>query len=179
MGLFDINHPWLCVGARSGGCVRRINPVIGEFSLYWKTRQRLILQSFFLPSMNTATPWVPAIHGNSLPPLRRLGPVLENGDLPSVKRDIQWVRSTVRSSVGPNPNAEPSLWETVLNLWRLGQVESCEEDDGEDSLWSEYVRAWLVRNTLSSGGRSVLMVEPLCRPVTPTSVDSPRLMSIP
>ena len=102
--------------------------------------------------MSTNVPWIPSLYGSPLQALNRLAPLLENGDLPSTKNDSKWLRSVVRRYATPHLDAEPSLWETVLNLWRLGQVESCEEDDGEDSLWADHIKAWLVRRDVSSKG---------------------------
>jgi len=101
--------------------------------------------------MNIVNPWIPTIDDNVVPPLRRLAPVIENEELPTMKHSPRWVRVAVRAGAGSNPNAERPLWETVLGLWRLSQVESCEEDDGEDAIWAEHVKAWLVRRTISLG----------------------------
>jgi len=97
--------------------------------------------------MKLRTPWVPEYKGNVLQPLNRLAPVFENNEVPTAKHYPTWVRSAVREGASSNLKAENTLWESVLGLWRLGQVESSEEDDGEDELWTEHIRAWLVRDT--------------------------------
>ena len=133
--------------------------MIGRFSLYQSATSirrvsTLCSSTMSTPTPNVTTPWVPSIHGHALPTLQRLLPVLENSDTPSVKRDPQWLRSTVRKCAGTNPNAEAPLWETVLGLWRLSQVETCNDHDVENSLWAEYVRAWLVHHGVLSSGNT-------------------------
>ena len=146
LGLFDINHPWLVMIAKSGKSDREIFLISGVTSALRTS------PLFVFLIMSTNVPWIPSLYGSPLQALNRLAPLLENGDLPSTKNDSKWLRSVVRRYAIPHPDAEPSLWETVLNLWRLGQVESCEEDDGEDSLWADHVKAWLVRRDVSSKG---------------------------
>ena len=104
--------------------------------------------------MKIVCPWTPAFNGNILPPLNRLAPISDSNEVPTCKHYPRWIRSAVRNSAGSNPKAEAPLWETVLALWRLGQAEPCEVDDGEDNLWARYVGAWLVSRARPSSGNA-------------------------
>ena len=104
--------------------------------------------------MKIVSPWVPAFNGKLIPPLKRLVPILANDESPTSKHSPLWTRSLVRKRAGSDPEAEEPLWETVLALWRLSQVECCDTDDGEDDLWTQHVRAWLVRRARVSGGNA-------------------------
>lgn len=115
-------------------------------------RQRLALALSSSSNMKIVYPWIPTFNGNILPPLNRLAPISDSNEVPTCKHYPRWIRTAVRNGAGSNPRAEAPLWETVLALWRLGQVEPCEVDDGEDNLWAQYVRAWLVSCAKPSSG---------------------------
>ena len=123
--------------------------MIEKFSLSVRPRQRLALRAFSLSIMDFSAPWVPSLDNNILRPLKRLKPVLIDQDRPSFKHYSRWTRSALHSLTEANPKAEEPLWETALAIWRLGQVEPDEEDDGENFLWAQHVEAWLASCRIS------------------------------
>ncbi|KAF9641985.1 hypothetical protein BDM02DRAFT_3133415, partial [Thelephora ganbajun] len=73
-------------------------------------------------SVDLATPWVPSLNGNALPPCLLI--------------------AMLQNDLDKTPAASEVIWECVLSIWRLKLVE---EEGAEDVTWVDHVSAWLIR----------------------------------
>ncbi|KAF9643507.1 hypothetical protein BDM02DRAFT_3191535, partial [Thelephora ganbajun] len=95
-------------------------------------------------SVDLATPWVPSLNGNALPPCLLIAGVVKEGTKPSYFDTLQrpWSRKALQNDLDKTPSASEAIWECVLSIWRLKLVE---EEGAEDVIWVDHVSAWLIR----------------------------------
>ncbi|KAF9642805.1 hypothetical protein BDM02DRAFT_3132849 [Thelephora ganbajun] len=133
-------------------------------------------------SVNLATPWVPSLNGNTLPPCSLIASVVEEGTKPSYFDMLQrpWSRKALQNDLDKMPTASEVIWECVLSIWRLKLVE---EEGAEDAVWVDHVSAWLqtvldfldalVVMNIFLEGKVPSMDKPVPKPATPIPSPEP------
>ena len=98
--------------------------------------------------MSFTAPWVPSL--NNLPvrgtqPIRTLRD-LDIGPDSRKEEDVPWVRSTLSNIVGLEDEVkEKVVWDVLVNMWRL-KVVGRPNAASEATEWTDYLRAWEVRD---------------------------------
>jgi len=80
----------------------------------------------------------------TLPSFSRLELILEDGLVPSSRKEPSWTKKAIASLAVNTPEAQEPLQEAVLALWRLKETAPSEDESEEDEVWARHVSAWLV-----------------------------------
>ena len=100
-----------------------------------------------------SVPWTPAINGSVLAPLQSIAELVEYDVQPDVRTAGPWSRKAFDHLLNDAPqSARESLWESVVAIWRLKEVE---ETSCEDPHWVDHLQAWLVSEPCDRGTSSV------------------------
>ena len=86
----------------------------------------------------------------------RLANILEDGLIPSLKRELEWCKKAIAGLAANTPEAQEPFQEAILALWYLKEATPSEEESEEDEIWVQHVSVWLV----SLFGRLILVTEP-------------------
>jgi len=72
--------------------------------------------------------------------------ILEDGLVPSSRKEPTWTKKAIASLAVNTPEAHEPLQEAVLALWRLKETAPSEDENEEDEVWARHVSTWLVRS---------------------------------
>ena len=102
-----------------------------------------------------SVPWTPSLDGDILSPLEAIADLVEYGSLPDFRFSYTWSRKAVQPLLNKAPEvARESLWESVVAIWRLSEVDKLLDDVSD---WADHLEAWLV--SVNSWSRDVFMIE--------------------
>jgi hypothetical protein len=93
--------------------------------------------------MDLLEPWTATLKGKKCDACASYDNIVAQNTEPSATCDPAWSQEALRQRLGWAPGVRDALWEPVLALWRLKQVQS--EGAGDES-WRNLVSAWLVRH---------------------------------
>ena len=97
-------------------------------------------------SVDLTTPWTPTSHNHNTPLVdcAFIEDLIDNDTKPStrVERDWEWARFTLQQELDKSPQTKDAVWECVVALWRLRQVEPIAF---RDLMWQGHTLSWLVR----------------------------------
>lgn len=94
--------------------------------------------------MSFVASWTPIVNGKALPTFSRFADILEDGLVPSSRKEPDWCKRAIAGLAANTPEAQEPLQEAILALWRLKEVAPSEEESEEDEVWVKHVSAWLV-----------------------------------
>ena len=95
------------------------------------------------------TPWVPKLGDVNCVGYGPYEELVVESVVPRYSKEPAWSSMGLNSELAKTPMAGPALWESVLALWRLKEVE---EEGGDQGEWQSLVSAWLVRVSLTFSG---------------------------
>ena len=102
-----------------------------------------------------SVPWTPWLDGHVLAPLESIANLVDYNSLPDFRYNHSWSLKVVHPLLNKAPEvAREALWESVVAIWRLSEVDDTAHGD---SNWADYLEAWLV--SVNSWSRDVFMIE--------------------
>ena len=94
--------------------------------------------------MSFIASWTPIVNGKALPTFSHFTDILEDGLVPSSRKEPEWCKRAIADLVANTPEAQEPPQEAILALWRLKEVTPSEEESKEDEVWVQHMSAWLV-----------------------------------
>lgn len=97
-------------------------------------------------SVDLTTPWTPTSHDRDEPLIDCvfIEDLIDDDAAPStrVSRNREWALSTLWPRLDESPQTKKAVWECVVALWRLREVEPRAI---RDPIWQRHTLSWLVR----------------------------------